>query len=201
MTHERRRALVLERDSLTRERACRLLESEGYATCALSEPRLFDEVLQALSFDLIVIGIASPEETWMASKQSSSGAVLLLAPQSDPGLLAHLRLRAPGALIADRSLRQPDVLRRVLPGGQEPEARPSGIADVTRRAFAPFGLSERQLEVLEHALLGETSGEIARKLRLSELTVRNHLHAIYQRAGVSGRRALSARVLRGLVSP
>ena len=68
-----------------------------------------------------------------------------------------------------------------------------------RRTFGPFGLSERQLEVLSRALLGETSAEVARKLFISELTVRNHLHAIYQRVGVSGRRELLGRFVQALI--
>ena len=65
--------------------------------------------------------------------------------------------------------------------------------------FGPFGLSERQLEVLGRALLGEGSGAIAGRLFISELTVRNHLHAIYTQVGVSGRRELNGRFVRGLI--
>ena len=71
--------------------------------------------------------------------------------------------------------------------------------DTVREAFLPFGLSERQLEVLGGALVGATSRQIAKQLFISELTVRNHLHAIYERVGVSGRRELLGRFVQGLI--
>jgi DNA-binding CsgD family transcriptional regulator len=43
------------------------------------------------------------------------------------------------------------------------------------------------------------SANIAAKLFISELTVRNHLHAIYERVGVSGRRELLGRFVQGLI--
>ena len=104
----------------------------------------------------------------------------------------------PGAILVDRSLRDTDALRRVL-CGPEPEGPAPAGPDTVRRAFLPFGLSERQLEVLGSALRGDTSRQIAGKLFISELTVRNHLHAIYERVGVSGRRELLGRFVQGLI--
>jgi DNA-binding CsgD family transcriptional regulator len=53
--------------------------------------------------------------------------------------------------------------------------------------------------VTELALLGESRREIAGRLYVTEMTVRNHLHAIYERVGVSGRRELVGRFVRGLL--
>ena len=52
---------------------------------------------------------------------------------------------------------------------------------------------------MERALVGDPSPEIARRLFISQATVRNHLHAIYDRVGVSGRRELLGRFVRGLL--
>jgi DNA-binding NarL/FixJ family response regulator len=46
------------------------------------------------------------------------------------------------------------------------------------------GLSERQSQVLRRLINGEQVPAIARSLFLSESTVRNHLSAIYRKAGV-----------------
>ena len=100
----------------------------------------------------------------------------------------------------DRGLRDPDALVGALDSALgEPSEASLPTADVVRRAFEPFQLSERQLEVLSSALLGDSSAEIAGKLYISQMTVRNHLHAIYERVGVSGRRELLGRFVRGLV--
>jgi DNA-binding NarL/FixJ family response regulator len=101
-------------------------------------------------------------------------------------------------VLLDRRLTDPDALRRLLrPAGSAASSPPR--PELVREAFAPFGLSERQLEVLERALLGETAPQIAARLYISEVTVRNHLHAIYERVGVSGRRELQGRLLRSLL--
>jgi DNA-binding CsgD family transcriptional regulator len=68
-----------------------------------------------------------------------------------------------------------------------------------RETFEPFGLSERQLEVLRAALVGSRPREIGSQLFISELTVRNHLHAIYEKVGVSGRRELLGRFVSALL--
>jgi len=101
-------------------------------------------------------------------------------------------------LVVERQLRDPNALRRAL--GLDDAARPLLLEpDAVRRAFVEFGLSERQLEVLGLALRGAPSREVARRLFISELTVRNHLHAIYERVGVSGRRELLGRFVQGLM--
>ena len=76
----------------------------------------------------------------------------------------------------------------------------SSESDLVRGSFEPFGLSERQLEVLRLALVGQTPAEIGSTLFISERTVRNHLHAIYERVGVSGRRELLGRFVRVLLA-
>jgi DNA-binding CsgD family transcriptional regulator len=57
------------------------------------------------------------------------------------------------------------------------------------------GLSERQSQVLHRLISGERVPTIARSLFLSESTVRNHLSAIYRKAGVHSQ----AELLAGLI--
>jgi two-component system nitrate/nitrite response regulator NarL len=51
-------------------------------------------------------------------------------------------------------------------------------------------LTRRQLEVARAAASGLSNKELATQLGLSEGTIKNHLHAIYERLGVDGRIAL-----------
>jgi DNA-binding CsgD family transcriptional regulator len=64
-----------------------------------------------------------------------------------------------------------------------------------RGARERFGLTEREVDVLELIVAGANNKEIARELGLSLATVKTHLQHIFHKAQVSSRTALSARVL------
>ena len=53
-------------------------------------------------------------------------------------------------------------------------------------------LTDRQSQVVELLEVGLSNKEIARRLSISEGTVKLHLHAIYQRLGISTRGKLIA---------
>ncbi len=165
--------------------------------CHTAVPELAFELAAALALDLYVAGVPEAPDAETPGLLATRAPLVLLAPLERPGVTTHLRVAYPDALLVDRGLRDPDSLRRALrPSAAEP-ATPDRVG--VRAAFESFGLSERQLEVLERALLGETSADIARQLFISEATVRNHLHAIYDRVGVTGRRELLGRFVRGLL--
>jgi DNA-binding NarL/FixJ family response regulator len=61
-------------------------------------------------------------------------------------------------------------------------------------AVTPFPqLSEREREVLRLAAEGRANADIARRLFLSEKTVRNHVSSIFTKLGVTDRAAAVAR--------
>lgn len=75
--------------------------------------------------------------------------------------------------------------------------RPHLIAayrDAERRRQAPAALTSRQLELLQYVAQGYTNGQVARRMRLSEGTVRTHLNHIYERLGVTSRTAAVTRM-------
>ena len=194
------RALVFDREPLVRERASQLLALEGFETCTVDSPALFSEVRRSLEFELYLVGFRSrtDAEDFVALGQPPEPLVLLV-PSALVADAAHLLVAFPLARRVDRRLRDPGPL-----GGQRLPDRANEttgvrLEDAVRRMFGPFGMSERQLEVLARALLGEGTSAIARRLFISEFTVRNHLHAIYTQVGVSGRRELVGRFVRGLI--
>lgn len=196
-THSNLRALLYETEGLVVDRVRQMLTGEGFATCSVDDLDLFHELRLQVSFDLFIVGVRGFE----ALDLRLSGEIqplVLLAPGARQGAVAHYRMALPDAMLVDRALRDPDTLRRAL-GTTGPSEPASSSPDTVRSAFLPFGLSERQLEVLSGALMGDRSRDIARKLFISELTVRNHLHAIYERVGVSGRRELLGRFVQGLI--
>jgi two-component system NarL family response regulator/two-component system nitrate/nitrite response regulator NarL len=54
----------------------------------------------------------------------------------------------------------------------------------------PGTLTRRQLQVARAAASGLSNKELATQLGVSEGTIKNHLHAIYDRLGLDGRIAL-----------
>lgn len=59
-----------------------------------------------------------------------------------------------------------------------------------------FGLTEREMEVLEHLCQGASNKEIAEKLFISIKTVKSHLRSIFKKLHVSDRTQAVARALR-----
>ncbi|MFI0479055.1 LuxR C-terminal-related transcriptional regulator [Actinomadura sp. 9N215] len=57
------------------------------------------------------------------------------------------------------------------------------------------GLTAREAEILELIAAGLTNREIARRLVITEKTVKNHAHQIYKRLGADGREHAAARWL------
>jgi DNA-binding CsgD family transcriptional regulator len=65
--------------------------------------------------------------------------------------------------------------------------------DAERRRNPPPGLTPRQRELLGLLAAGHTNGQIARRLGVSEGTVRKHLENIYRRLNVTSRTAAVTR--------
>lgn len=190
--------LVFERDGVTCDRVRQLVRAEGGASCAVDSADLFHALRQRLPFDLFVVGVERPSDLDELKLTADLRPLVLLVPRAGRNAATHYGVAMPGAALLDRRLSDPDALRSALrPEGPPTASRRS--SEPVREVFGPFGLSERQLEVLERALLGETAPQIAARLYISEVTVRNHLHAIYERVGVSGRRELQGRLLRSLL--
>jgi len=195
-------ALIYERDALIGERLRSMLASEGYVSAWVDDLQLFGALRKQPLFELYAIGTTSSDELRRIEAIEDLKPLLLLVPLDEMSPVNPYRLLHPVASLVDRQLRDVDAIRRELrPAGDKRSVSSSGAlsGDAIQRAFEHFGLSERQLEVLERALRGDTSAQIASHLFISELTVRNHLHAIYERVGVSGRRELLGRFVQGLM--
>jgi len=62
-----------------------------------------------------------------------------------------------------------------------------GSEDLLQR----FGLTPRELEIVSTIVAGYTNKDIAQKFSISEQTVKNHLHNIFDKLGVSDRLELA----------
>lgn len=80
-----------------------------------------------------------------------------------------------------------EALRRVLDGGIYVPPRVDGVPRPSAATMADLGLTERQADVLKLVARGLPNSDIARRLSISENTVKQHAHAAYRVLGVSSR--------------
>ena len=117
--------------------------------------------------------------------------VVLLATQNDQRLAEALSLDVHGIVFKHsdpkhliRCLREVHAGRRWLDSSVSTHKSGPLIGQV------PQSLTPRQVEVARAAVSGLSNKELAQRLGVSEGTIKNHLHAIYERLQVDGRLAL-----------
>jgi two-component system, NarL family, response regulator DesR len=189
-----------------------LAEDQGMVRGALA-------ALLALEVDIEVVAQAARGDEVVPQALQTRPDVALLDIEM-PGLdglsaAAQLRSAVPGCrVLILTTFGRPGYLRRAMEAGASgfllKDAPASELAAAIRRAAAggrvvdpalaltalsegPSPLSEREREVLSASIEEGTIADIARRLTLSEGTVRNHLSAAIQKVGARNR-AEAARI-------
>ncbi len=120
-------------------------------------------------------------------------------PPTPAGMLPRARVRARGnqwlALHASRLAVGGVAPAGVAPAGPiavilEP-ARPAEVASLTLLAYA---LTDREVQVAQLVFKGSSTEDIAAALTISELTLQQHLKAVFDKVGVRSRRELVAQI-------
>ena len=102
-------------------------------------------------------------------------------------------------LIVDKNSRQ--LLVQLIPDHFRDEhllLLSEKCAETSWSAFAEYGLTPRELEVLAWVTKGKTNGEIGQILQMSARTVQKHLEHIYPKLGVETRTTATVRALKML---
>jgi DNA-binding NarL/FixJ family response regulator len=128
--------------------------------------------------------------------EAPGARVLILTALRDPGRdEAALHAGARGFVHKDASAEVVVRAVRAVAAGElwfEPRLLEAAAAGATRRGATPVpepfaSLTEREREIVRLVGEGLRNEEIARRLGITEKTVRNHLTAVFDKVGVSGR--------------
>lgn len=173
----------------------------------------------ALKPDIVIVDMVHCEECGPASAVEcvsaleDARAIIVGLPDADPGIIDAFEAGARGYLTL--SGQSAEDIRRVVATVAAGEAAldpklSAGVLARMRRlarsaATTPVRDSaptDREQDVLELLVAGNSNREIASALHVSESTVKNHLHAIYSKLGVESRsQAVSEAIRRGLATP
>jgi DNA-binding NarL/FixJ family response regulator len=151
--------------------------------------------------DLQMPGLTGVEVTKRLQEVAPETRVLVLTMiEADETVLAAIRAGAWGYLL--KGAGQEEIERAVRSVADGQVVYGAGVAERVMAFFSarsgaavsPFPqLSEREREVLRLAAEGRPNTDIARRLFLSEKTVRNHVSSIFTKLGVTDRAAAVAR--------
>jgi len=127
--------------------------------------------------------------------------LVLTTYDTETDILAAIDAGASGYLLKDAP---PDELFRAIRATARGETAlaPAVAATLVRRASSPGPvLTEREVEILELLAEGIANREMARRLMVSEATVKSHLSHIYTKLGVDNRagavaKAIEQRIIR-----
>ena len=158
--------------------------------------------------DVAVLDIVMPDMsgvdalTRINSEGLDTKAVFLTANATDAHILALIEKGARGLLMKDTAIGElAFCIRKVAEGGRHfpNDLVAAAIERETGRRSAGEQfervLSAREREIALLVAEGLPNKEVARRLNLSEGTVRIHVHNIYQKTGIGSRAALTALTL------
>ncbi|GAA0984399.1 response regulator transcription factor [Acrocarpospora macrocephala] len=201
---EQVRVLVVDDQQLIRESIASLLDIQPGITVVgmAGDGRAAVELVLALSPDVVLMDVRMPTMDGIEAVSVLRGrapacrVVMLTTFDDEEYVVAALRAGASGYLLKDRPSRElADAVRLAHAGVVQfdPAAAARLAAALTRTAAVPpvdqagHSLTGREVEVLRLVATGSTNREIARRLYLSEGTVKNHISRILGRLGLRDR--------------
>lgn len=190
-------------------------ESSYLVVAAIDRETLRRKSLRQASPDVVLIDTRTSGALSLCAefgRQAARPCVIVVgAPQDDDWAVSALESGARGILTESAGSEELVKAIRVVNDGQvwalkhviaRIVERMAALADATRRqrTLLTHRLSPREQEILQHAVEGLSNQEIAKRLLISEATVKAHLGQIFQKLGVK-RRAQLASLYHRLLSP
>ncbi len=200
------RVLVADDHEMFREGLCKLIEAEGDIRVVgqASNGQECLEMLEKTKPDVLLLDLKMPEMDGLevlndlGGQETKVRAILLTASEDERDFVEGVRRGARGVVLkqaASESLLEGIrkvsrgemwIDQRVVAGVMEAMSRPDSAPNQKRDL-----LTGRELEIATLVTRGMRNKEIAEKLQISEQTVKNHLHNVYDKLGVSDRLELA----------
>jgi DNA-binding NarL/FixJ family response regulator len=198
------RVLIASADASLRAGLRLTLASAGFTVAAeVSSADAATSAAATEPFELALVSADLPGGALGAVRELSTRARVIVLTRSRSGeeLVAAVQAGAAGYLGEDVSqARLPAIVRGVLDGEVAlPRRETQHLLDAIRRrdarhaaiaARAATVLTTRELEVLDLLVAEVPTGEIARRLGVSQVTVRRHVSAVLGKLGLPSRAAL-----------
>jgi DNA-binding NarL/FixJ family response regulator len=191
------RVVLVDDHAVVRSGLTQLLEASGdiaVVGTAADGAEALDVVRETrpdvVLMDLQMPGVDGVSATRALAEEQPSAAVVVLTSFSDSErIVAALDAGALGYLLKDAD--PEDVLEgvRAVSRGESPIHPRAARQLLTARGSGPTGpqLTPREAEVLGLVRAGLANKQIARRLGISERTVKAHLTSVFQRIGVADR--------------
>ena len=202
------RIAIADDHQIFRDGLKRLLESEpGFTVVAEAADGINAlRVTREARPDVLLLDVAMPRmggiEAMAAADIDTTRVILLTAMIEPADLLRAVQFGARGVVLKESATRDLiDGIHRVMDGklliGGEIA---DDLAEAVRQAGAqrdrPYGLTSREVEIVEAITAGESNREIASRLNISLQTVKHHLTSIFDKTGTSTRLELALFAIR-----
>ncbi|WP_144805017.1 response regulator transcription factor [Curtobacterium sp. BH-2-1-1] len=157
------------------------------AATAMAEQTAPELVLMDLQFGQETTGADATRR--IRSLDAPPYVLVLTNYDSDGDILGAVEAGASGYLLKDAPPEELVAAVRAAASGQSALA-PAIAGRLMARMRAPrVSLSAREIEVLRLVADGASNGEVARRLHISEATVKSHLVHVFSKLGVASRTA------------
>jgi two-component system nitrate/nitrite response regulator NarL len=197
------RIVIADDHEIFRDGLKRLLESEaqfrvvGEAADGVAAAR----VVRDTRPDVLLLDLAMPGAGGFATLEAGGlepTRVVLLTAALEPGdLVRAVRLGARGVVLKESATRELiDGIHRVMAGKwliapEMADELARALRDTGSSRALPFGLTARELEIVEAIAAGDSNSEIARELNISLHTVKHHLSSVFDKTGTATRLELA----------
>lgn len=197
------RIVIADDHPIFRDGLRRLLESEaGFEVVGEADDgRGAIDVVSRTRPDILLLDLAMPRSTGLETLEAGgleSTRVILLTAALEPGdLVRAVRLGARGVVLKEAATRELiDGIHRVVAGKwliapEFTDELARVVRDSGRPRELPYGLTARELEIVEAVSAGDSNGDIASHLGISLHTVKHHLSSVFDKTGTGTRLELA----------
>jgi len=207
-TARRVRIAIADDHQIFRDGLKRLLESEpGFSVIAeAADGAEAARAARESKPDVLLLDVAMPRMGGieaLADPDVRATRVILLAAAVEPAeLLRAVQFGARGIVLKEAATRELiDGIHLVMDGKLliAPEVA-ADLAQVARQTGSPrgrpYGLTSREVDIVDAIAAGDSNREIALKLRISLQTVKHHLTSIFAKTGTATRLELALFAIR-----